>query len=293
MGDWIVPAGMFVLMVGMGLTLTVDDFGRIARLPRPTLVGTALQLVAMPLAGMALAHAFGLPPMLAVGLVIVAACPGGVMSNVLCHLGRADTALSVTLTATATAVTLVTLPLWARALLASLGAGDANVAMPVVATALDLGSFTVLPVALGMAVRHVAPAATAAERWLTRAGAVTIVLAIAVEAVRRDDPPVAAFAASWPPAACLLAAALVLGLGVSRAAGLDWRATTTITLELCIKNTVLALFVATQSLDLAAAVPIAAFMAFQTPVGIGLLVVYNLRWRRGVVPGPARAAELD
>jgi BASS family bile acid:Na+ symporter len=150
--EWIVPAGMFALMFGMGLALTVDDFRRVVLLPQATVVGTFLQLVGMPLAGFGLAHAFALDPLLAAGLVIIAACPGGVMSNMFVHLGRADTALSITLTATATAVTLFTIPLWVRAVLASFGEAGANIEMPVIETALYLGGFTILPVAVGMGV---------------------------------------------------------------------------------------------------------------------------------------------
>jgi len=227
-GAWIVPASMFGLMFAMGLTLTGDDFRRIVRLPLPTLVGTLLQLVAMPLAGLGLARAFALEPMLATGLVIVAACPGGVMTNVLCHLGKADVALSITLTATATMVSLFTIPLWVSA---------------------------------GMLARHARPSVAMHEPWMTRASTIVMIVALGIEAVRREDPPVAAFAASWRPALLLLTAALAMGLGVPLLAQLGWRAAATIAVEICIKNTVLGLFVATQSLhSLEAAVPIVTFM---------------------------------
>ncbi len=119
------------------------------------------------------------------------------------------------------------------------------------------------------------------ERWITRAGAAVILIALTIEGARSEDPPLAEFEASWPPAALLLAGALVMGLGVPRLARLGWRESATIAVEVCIKNTVLGLFVATQSLgSLEASVPIAVFMAFQAPVGIGVLVFYNVRRRR-------------
>jgi BASS family bile acid:Na+ symporter len=280
LGEWVVPASMFGLMFGIGLTLTLDDFRRIMLLPRPTVVGTLLRLVGMPLAGLGLARAFALEPLLAAGLVIVAACPGGVMSNVLCHLGRADTALSITLTATATAITLFTIPLWVRAALASVGETGGHVEMPVLETALNLSGFTILPVAIGMVVRPAWPALAAHEGWITRVSTAAVIVALAVKGVRSEDPPIAAFAASWRPALLLLAAALAMGVGVPALLNLGWREAATIAVELCIKNTVLGLFVATQSLgSLAAGVPIAAFMTFQMPVGLGVLVLYNL-WRR-------------
>jgi BASS family bile acid:Na+ symporter len=277
----VVPTGMFVVMLGMGLTLTPDDFRRILLLPAATAVGTVLQLVGMPLAGLALARAFGLEPLLAAGLVLIAACPGGVMSNVLCHLGKVDTALSITLTALATTVTLLTIPLWVRA--AAAGAGDVAhaVEMPLADTVLSLGAFTVLPVALGMAVRPLWPALAAREAWLTRVGTAAIIVALTIEATTRDDPPLAALAASWTPSLLLLGVALALGLGVPLLLQLGWREATTIAVELCIKNGVLGLFVATQSLrSLEAGVPTAVFMTFQMPVALGVLGLYHLVGRR-------------
>ena len=277
---WVVPASMFSLMFAMGLTLTLDDFRRVLALPRATVVGTGVQLVAMPLVGLGLAHAFDLEPLLAAGLVIMAACPGGVMSNMFVHLGKADTPLSITLTATATAVTLITIPLWVRLVLAEAGPAAAGVEMPVLETALRLGTFTVLPVAIGMAVRSWRPESARHERWLSRLSAVAIVVALTIESIRSDDPALPALESSWPAALLLLLAALVLGLGLPRLARLDWRETVTIAVEVCIKNTVLGLFVATQALgSLEAAVPIVVFMSFQLPVGIAVLGGYNL-WLR-------------
>jgi bile acid:Na+ symporter, BASS family len=278
--SWVVPAAMFLLMFSMGLTLGVEDFRRVVAMPRAVVVGSFAQLVGMPLAGFAVAHAFGLDPLLSAGLMIVAACPGGVMSNVLVHLGRADTALSVTLTATATAVTLFTLPLWVRAMLSSLGGAGADIEMPLLETAVQLGGFTVLPVLVGMASRSTWPGLARYERLLARVSAAVIILVLAIATVRSDDPPVAEFGASLLPAALLLGCALVLGVLLPHLLGLDWRDSTTIGVELCIKNGVLGLFVATQSLgSLVAGVPVLAFMTFQMPVGIAVLAAYNL-WRR-------------
>jgi BASS family bile acid:Na+ symporter len=205
------------------------------------------------------------------------------MSNVLCHLGKADTALSITLTALATMVTLLTIPLWVRASVAGMVDAGPPVEMPLLETALDLGAFTVLPVALGMVVRPWWPALAAREAWLTRAGTAAIIVALTIEALRSEDPPVAALAASWTPSLVLLAIAFALGVGVPLAFGLAWRDAATIAVELCIKNSVLGLFVATDSLgSLDAAVPTAVFMTFQMPAALGALALYHLAERRRV-----------
>lgn len=284
-GGWIVPAGMFALMFGMGLTLTLADFRRILVIPRPAVVGTLLQVVAMPLAGLGLARAFALEPILAAGLVIVAACPGGLLSNVLCHLGKADTALSITLTATATAITLFTIPLWVRAGLGGATVPGGHVEMPVLHTTLSLGGFTILPLAIGMVARPVWPGLAAREAWVTRASTFAVILALSVSALRRDDPPVAALATSWQPALLLLASALAMGLGVPLLLRVGWRDAVTIAVELCIKNGVVGLFVATRSLgSLEAGAPVGAVMALQVPVAMGALALYRIRQSGGPTP---------
>ena len=275
--EWIVPASMFSLMFAMGLTLTSADFRRVLAFPRATLVGTAVQLVGMPLAGLALAYLFDLEPLLAAGLVIIAACPGGVMSNILVHLGRADTPLSITLTATATAVTLFTIPIWVRLALADAGPAAAGIEMPILGTALRLAGFTVVPVGLGMGARALWPSSARYEGWLSRLSAVLIIVALTIESIRSDDPALPALEESWLPALLLLVSALVLGLAIPRLLRLDWRQSTTIATETCIKNTVLGLFVVSQAFQsLEPAVPIVVFMSLQLPVGVGVLVFY--RW---------------
>ena len=112
--DAAMGVGMFALMFAMGLTLGTDDFRRIAKSPRATAVGTSLQLIVMPIVGIGLSTALELSPLLSTGLIVVSACPGGLFSNMFVHFARGNTALSITLTATATLVTLFTLPLCDR-----------------------------------------------------------------------------------------------------------------------------------------------------------------------------------
>ena len=286
LAQWLVPGGMFGVMLGMGLTLSLEDFQRIARMPGATVVGTLLQLVAMPLAGLLLARVFALEPLLAAGLVVIAACPGGVMSNVLVHLAKADTALSITLTASATMVTLFTIPLWVQAAVHGLGEDAAGISMPVLETAWTLGMFTVVPVGVGMVLRYGVPNLVAWEAWLTRVCTVVIVAALTIEGAQRDDLPLEAFAASWTPSLLLLFSALVMGIAVPLALRLGSRDAATIAVELCIKNSVLGLFVTTQALgSLVAAVPTAVFMTFQIPVGILALVLYRIERARRASTG--------
>lgn len=109
-GQSVIALLLGVIMLGMGLTLTTADFRRVLAMPRPVLAGVLLQFTIMPLSGLALAHAFALPGGLAVGLILVACCPGGTASNVVTYLARANLALSVTMTMASTLVAIVLTP---------------------------------------------------------------------------------------------------------------------------------------------------------------------------------------
>ncbi len=98
-------------MLGMGLTLTVDDFARIARNPFRVLLGVFLQFLIMPILGWSISHACALPTEFAVGLILVSCCPGGTASNVISYLARADVPLSVTMTSVSTIIAIGATPL--------------------------------------------------------------------------------------------------------------------------------------------------------------------------------------
>jgi len=105
-----IPSGLGVIMLGMGLTLTFEDFKRIAKMPGRILTGAVLQYTIMPLMGWSMAVLFKLPPPLAAGLILVACCPGGTASNVVAYLAKADVPLSVTMTTLTTLMAVIMTP---------------------------------------------------------------------------------------------------------------------------------------------------------------------------------------
>jgi len=109
-GKGFVTPGLMLIMIGMGVTLEVEDFRRVARAPRAVLVGVLLQYTVMPALGFTMGRLFGLPPAFAVGLILVCCCPGGTASNVIAYLARADVALSVSMTAVSTMLAAVCTP---------------------------------------------------------------------------------------------------------------------------------------------------------------------------------------
>lgn len=114
-----ITAGLGIIMLGMGVTLTVEDFKEVVKHPRWVLTGFALQYTIMPFMGWAAAEIFKLPPPLAAGIILVACCPGGTASNVVTYLARADVPLSVTMTALSTLAAVVMTPLLSTWLIGS------------------------------------------------------------------------------------------------------------------------------------------------------------------------------
>ncbi len=204
-GPWI-TWGLGVIMLGMGLTLTPADFTRVARYPLWVLSGVVLQFSVMPLFGWGLGWLFGLPPPLAVGLVLVACCPGGTASNVIAYLAKANVALSVTMTAISTMAAVAMTPLLTSALAGS--------RMNVDAAGLFLGTVKVvlLPVALGTALNRFAPKFTLhATRFSPLVAVLLIAMIVASIIGAGRDKIVDGGWALWAAVLCLHLAGFGLG----------------------------------------------------------------------------------
>ncbi|MEM6698390.1 MAG: bile acid:sodium symporter family protein [Bacteroidota bacterium] len=155
----VLPVSLAIIMLGMGLTLVVDDFKRVFQYPKAALVGLTNQLILLPIVGFALAVAFQLPTAMAVGLMIIAACPGGVTSNLITHVSKGDIALSITLTAISSLITVFTIPLIiSLALMHFANDAETQIELPIVETILQIMAITVVPVGIGMLIRGYRPA---------------------------------------------------------------------------------------------------------------------------------------
>ena len=238
------PISLFIIMVGIGLTLTIRDFGQVTRNPRSIVVGTIAQILLMPLVAFAIAPFLGLAPALAVGLVIIAACPGGTTSNLFVLLARGHIALSILLTVSASLITIITLPFFTNYALQMYFGEAANISLPVGKTIAMLVVIVLLPVALGMFIRTKAPAkAQKAEGMVSIFGGfVLLLLIIALLWGSRERLP-ELLAQAGPAAFLLNLAGIVTGLGLSRLAGLSQRESLAIAVELGIKNGTIALMV--------------------------------------------------
>ncbi len=150
----ILAASLIIIMLGMGLSLVIDDFKRILVYPKAILVGLTNQLIILPLIGFSIALLFPLKPEIAIGIMILAACPGGPTSNLITHLAKGDLALSVSLTALSSFITILTIPFIVNfALIQFLDEGQ-MVRLDIVETIIQIFIIIVIPVSIGMLIRR-------------------------------------------------------------------------------------------------------------------------------------------
>jgi bile acid:Na+ symporter, BASS family len=158
------PIALAVVMAGLGLHLTLADFRRVLATPRAVLIALFVQALLLPPLAFGLCHLFALPGELALGLVLLAASPGGVTANLFSHLARGDVALNISLTAINSLLALLTLPLWTALALSTFLGAEASVPPPT-GKVLEVALLVIGPVALGMGVRAWNPVlADAAEK---------------------------------------------------------------------------------------------------------------------------------
>jgi bile acid:Na+ symporter, BASS family len=261
------PLAIALIMGGLGLSLTPQDFRQVLTAPRAVTVGLVNLAVLSPLLALTVAELFGLAPTLAVGLVLLGASPGGMMASVLTHLSRGDTALSVTMTAISSVASAVTIPLFLGLATSHFGVhdvGDPGMA----AIVARVFAITVVPVAIGVELRRRRPDRVAAVYPAVRRASLALFAVVVVGAVVSEQDTVRAHLSELAGAAITMnLAAMSMGLVAARLARLDVRQATAIALELGVHNSALAIAVGT-TLDDAVAIPAAVYSSVMLPTGI-------------------------
>jgi BASS family bile acid:Na+ symporter len=274
------PVALMIIMVGMGLGLTVRDFHQVAARPKAMVVGTIAQVTLIPLLAFGLAEIMGLSPVIAVGLVIIAACPGGTTSNVFTLLARGNVALSITLTVLASLITIVTIPLCTNFALAlySTGAEEQTVQLPVLRTVITLSVVVILPVLIGMFVRRRSLSfAERAEKYVGKFGLVVLVLLIAVIVYGTRHEIISLVAQAGPAVTALNIVGIAIGFASSKLLGVSREDGLTIAIEVGIKNGTIGLMVTLTLLKSAEMAIPSAVYGVQMFVFGGLLVVFGRR----------------
>lgn len=284
------PIALAIIMFGLGLSLVPDDFRRVARQPRAVAVALACQLLVLPLLCFGLVKLLDLPPLLAVGMLLLAASPGGTSANLFSHLFRGDVALNVSLTAINSIVAIASLPVITNLAINHYGLGD-EVSLQF-SKVVEVFAVVLVPVALGMLVRARATAfATRMDRPVRTGSAV--VLAILVLGILVDQRSnVGEYLADVGVAAALFCAmSLVIGYVVPRAAGVREAQAIASSMEIGVHNATLAIFVAVEVLDSTAiSVPAAVYSIFMFLFAAAWgLVLTRILARRGGAPVSAAA----
>jgi len=150
----ILASSLIIIMLGMGLSLVIDDFKRIILYPKAIMVGMVNQLILLPIIGFTIAVLFPLKPEISIGIMILAASPGGPTSNLIAHLAKGDTALSVTLTALSSFITILSIPLIVNfALVHFLDEGQ-MIHLDWLETVIQILVIIIIPITIGMIIRR-------------------------------------------------------------------------------------------------------------------------------------------
>ena len=237
----VIPWVLRLVMTGLGLSLTLVDFKRVIVFPKAATIGLVAQLIGLPLAAFILALIFNAPPAIAVGLVILAACPSGVTANAYTFASRADVPLCVTLSAITSVVTVFTIPfLIDLALCLFFGEGQVTQISPT-GILVSLMTFTLLPLGIGMVVRVLFPAmAAGAVEPVRKAVLYLMMLVLLLGVVSSYEDILEHFATAGALVLAMNLITMGFGYGIARLFKLPMTQVVTITFEVGVQNLALA-----------------------------------------------------
>ncbi|KRI00661.1 bile acid:sodium symporter family protein [Curvibacter sp. PAE-UM] len=269
-----------LVMFGLGLSLSVGDFVRLRQHPRAVLLALGIQMLLLPAVAWGLIVGLGVAPVYAVGLMLLAASPGGVSANLFSHLFGGNVAMNISLTAINTVLSIVSLPLitnWAIATFAQTG----QVVPLQFGKVFEVVGVILVPVLIGMVVSNRRPAFAARMEKPMKAFSALVLAAFAVIAIAKEWTALTqSFSSLGPVVLAFNLLSLLSGYYLSRWAGLDKPMATAVSFEIGIHNSTLAIFVALsvlQNFQLALPAAIYSVSMYLTASLFGMLV---LRWRQ-------------
>lgn len=287
------PVALAIIMLGLGLGLTLDDFRRVVQFPRAVLVALVCQVLLLPAAAFGLAIAFGLPDELAVGLMLLAASPGGTTANLYSHLFGGNVALNVTLTAINSVLAVVTLPIVVNLSISYFLAGGGTLGLQF-DKVVQVFAIVLIPVAIGMLIRARWQGVAARLNRPVRIASVVVLVAVIAGAILAERDNVADyFVAIGLAALAFNVLSLVVGYVVPRLTGVDHRGSIAAGFEIGIHNSTLAITIAGPALlnNTTMAVPAAVYgiIMFFTAAAFGWLVTRGRRAAATPAEEPVRS----
>lgn len=259
-----------LVMFGMGITLTANDFLYVLKRPRIIFLGLFLQFMLMPLLAWLISLTLGLPLLLSAGLILVGACPGGTASNVICYLARGDVALSITLTSCSTLLAVIMTPF-----LTWLYIGQ-EIAVPLVPMFLDIVKVIIAPVVLGVMVNYFAGEKFSRFKQLFPAMSMLAIMLIIAIIVAINKPQLAQLIFPVFLAVFLHnSLGLLGGYWIPKVLGLDKKICKTLAIEIGMQNSGLAVALAGNYFSAVAALPGAIFSIWHNISGAILAGIWS------------------
>lgn len=272
----ILPASLFIIMMGMGLSLKLKDFAMVVTRPKAIVTGLAAQMILLPLLAYVIVLVFQLEPALGIGLIILALCPGGTTSNLYTYLAKGDVALSVSLTAIVSLIAPFTVPFLLLFFMNNLMGEGQAIELPLLKTILQLIVITLIPVVLGMLIHHFAPKfAQKAEKPVKVFSVVFLFLIIAGIVIKNKATMPGYFADVGLAALVLNLSCMALGYFLAKGAQLNEAQSKAIGIEVGFQNGTTALLIALTLLGnstMAAAPTVYSLIMFFTGAGFAWLL---------------------
>ena len=241
----ILASSLILIMLGMGLSLVIDDFKRIIVYPKAILVGLANQLIILPIIGFVIVIIFPLQPEIAIGIMILAACPGGPTSNLISNLAKGDLALSVTLTAISSFITILTIPFIVNFAITYFSNEGQIIKLDVVATIAQIFVITVIPISIGMLIRkYKENFALKMAEPVRKASGIVIALVIIGILIKERENVISYFQQAGVVALVLNVATMVVGYYSSKLFKITNKQAVSISIESGIQNGTLAISIA-------------------------------------------------
>lgn len=268
----LISAGLGIIMLGMGMTLSFDDFRRCLKMPRWIILGVAAQFVIMPFLGWGIATLSGLPDQFKLGIILVSCCPGGTASNVVTYLARGNLAFSVLMTMCSTFLAVWLTPTLTRAYASAILDVDAS------AMVLDLVGIVLLPILGGLLLNRYLGKTVTAVKEVSPVISVLVIVLIVSAVVGATKPSIITYWKTLLPAVFAVHA-LGFGLGYlwARLFGFPEKECRTVSIEVGMQNSGLGASLAKTHFTMLAAAPCAISAFFHCVIGSILASWWNRR----------------
>lgn len=236
---------LIIIMLGMGLSLVPEDFKRIVKRPVAVIGGLILQIVVLPLIAFGIASVLNLPDFISVGLMILAACPGGATSNLITHLAKGDTALSVSLTALSSFITIITIPFIINFGLENFMGESKVIPLDIADTIKKILMVSIVPILIGMGLRAKFPfLVDKVEKPVRIASAVILFVIIIGIVIKEKNNIVEYFVQAGVAALLLNILSMLIGFFGAKSLKLNDAQATSISIETGIQNGTMAIAIA-------------------------------------------------